>query len=45
MQELFRDAQAHQLIAAGHQLLVERPAEVAAIVAEFLYEEQPQAAQ
>lgn len=45
MQELFVGARAHQLIAAGHQLLVERPSELAAIVAEFLYEEQPQAAQ
>lgn len=45
MQELFRRVSAHHLIAAGHQLLVERPSELAAIVAEFLLEEQPQAAQ
>ena len=40
MQALFSDVRAHRLIAAGHQLLIERAAEVAAIVAYFLNEEQ-----
>lgn len=44
MLAIFRHAVAHRFIGAGHQLLIECPGEVAAIVAGFLNEEQFQAA-
>jgi 2-succinyl-6-hydroxy-2,4-cyclohexadiene-1-carboxylate synthase len=45
MQAAFCDAHSHRLIGAGHQLLLECPDEIAAIVAGFLNEKQSKASQ